>query len=279
MNAMQIIDAHLHADFDSQWLKRIGYYCGVDFSGEGLQKEMESCGVVHCVSMGLRSSDLGMDISAPTPYETPEQLKLPGITYVGGINPFLAGGEYLEKTQNSIASGRIRGLKIYLGYFPFFPDAPVYRTYYRLAEEFTIPIIFHTGDTESSDGKLTCAHPLGIDEIAVEYRKVHFLIAHFGNPWLMDAAEVVSKNENVFADLSGFVSGTEGYNYVYKYQLPRIKEAVEWIGNPSRLLYGSDWPLTPMREYIEFIKTLFPDEADQKKVFYQNAVEFFKIKI
>jgi len=275
---MQIIDAHIHADFDSGWLKRIGFHCGIDFSPDGLQREMKLCNVVHCVSMGLRSSGLGMDINAPTPYETAENLRLPEITYIGGINPFLAGTEYLEKTRKSITEGNISGLKIYLGYFPFFPDAPVYRAYYRLAREFHIPIIFHTGDTKSSDGRIKYAHPLGIDEIVVEYRQVNFLISHLGNPWLMDAAEVVSKNENVYADLSGFVSGSDDYTYVRSYQLPRIKEAVEWIGNPSRFLYGSDWPLTPMKEYVDFICTIFPYEDDQEKVFYTNALDFFKMK-
>ena len=132
--------------------------------------------------------------------------------------------------------------------------------------------------SESSDGRLKYAHPLGIDEIAVEYRQVKFLIAHLGNPWLMDAAEVVTKNENVFADLSGFVAGSNDYSYVSKHQLPRIKEAVEWINNPSYLLYGSDWPLTPMKAYIDFIRTLFPNQNDQEKVFYKNALQFFKIK-
>ena len=65
--------------------------------------------------------------------------------------------------------------------------------FYRLAEECNIPVIFHTGDTESTDSKLKFAHPSGIDEIAVEYPQVNFLIAHLGNPWLMDAAEVDSK--------------------------------------------------------------------------------------
>ena len=51
------------------------------------------------------------------------------------------------------------------------------------------------------------------------------------------------------------------------------------IGNSSRLLYGSDWPLTPMRNYIEFIRTLFPDHDDQEKVFYKNALSFLKIKL
>jgi len=274
---MRIIDAHIHADFDSQWLKHIGRYCDVDFSSNGLTKEMESCDVIHCVSMGLRSLDLGMDINAPTPYETAENLRISGITYIGGVNPFFAGDKYLERTRECITSGSIKGLKIYLGYFPFPPDAPVYRTYYRLAEELKVPVIFHTGDTESSNGRLKYAHPLGIDEIAVEYRQVKFLIAHLGNPWLMDAAEVVSKNENVYADLSGFTAGSDDYSYVLKYQIPRIREAIEWINNPSRLLYGSDWPLTPMKEYIDCIRILFPNEDDQEKVFCKNALQFFSL--
>ena len=276
---MQIIDAHIHADFDSQWLKRIGYQCGVDFCADGLKKEMGECGIVHCVSMGLRSLDLGMDCTALTPYETATHLRLPDITYIGGINPFKAGPPCLEKTRTSIHSGNLQGLKIYLGYFPFPPHAPVYSAFYRLAEEYSVPVIFHTGDTESSDKKLNYAHPLGIDEIAADYRGVNFLIAHLGNPWLMDAAEVVGKNENVYADLSGFVAGVSDYTYVSRYTLPRLREAVERIDNSSRLLYGSDWPLTPMEDYIEFIRTLFPDHDDQEKVFYKNAIKLFTIKL
>ena len=276
---MQVIDAHIHADFDSQWLKRIGYQCGVDFCADGLKKEMGECGIVHCVSMGLRSLDLGMDSTAPTPYETATHLRLPDITYIGGINPFKAGSPCLEKTRTSIRSGTLRGLKIYLGYFPFPPHAPVYSAFYRLAEEYNVPVIFHAGDTESSDKKLNYAHPLGIDEIAADYRGVNFLIAHLGNPWLMDAAEVVTKNENVYADLSGCVAGVDDYASVNSYQLPRLQEAVKWIGNSSRLLYGSDWPLTPMKNYIEFVRTLFPDHDDQEKVFYKNAIKLFAIKI
>ena len=198
---MEIIDAHIHADFDSQWLQSIGHHWGVDFSVDGLKKEMHGCRVIQAVSMGLRSAYLGMDINAPTPYETPFQLRQPNITYISGINPFIASSQSLEKTRKSILEGLCSGLKIYLGYFPFPPNAPVYRAFYRLAEECKTPVIFHSGDTESSTSKLKFAHPLGIDEIAVEYPAVNFLIAHLGNPWLMDAAEVIAKNKNVFCPL------------------------------------------------------------------------------
>ena len=99
---MTIIDAHVHADFDSQWLQSIGHHCSVDFSADGLKKEMNECGVIHSVSMGLRSAYLGMDINAPTPYETPLQLRQPHITYISGINPFIASSQSLKKTRASI---------------------------------------------------------------------------------------------------------------------------------------------------------------------------------
>ena len=70
---------------------------------------MESSHVTHCVSMGLRSLDLGMDIHAPTPFETADDLRLPCITYMGGINPFFAGNKYVERTRECIVSGRIKG--------------------------------------------------------------------------------------------------------------------------------------------------------------------------
>ena len=112
---MKIIDAHIHADFDSQWLQSIGNHCGVDFCADGLKREMNECGVTHAVSMGLRSAYLGMDINAPTPYETPPQLRQPSITYIAGINPFIASAQSLEKTRKSILDRLSSGLKIYLG--------------------------------------------------------------------------------------------------------------------------------------------------------------------
>jgi predicted TIM-barrel fold metal-dependent hydrolase len=119
------------------------------------------------------------------------------------------------------------------------------------------------------------AHPLAVDEVAVEHRRARFVIAHMGNPWMMDAAEVVAKNENVYADLSGLVSGSDGFRNDLSRDVRRIREAVDWIGGCDKLLYGSDWPLAPMGAYIEFIRSVFPQEGDQERVFRRNAERVF----
>ena len=60
--------------------------------------------------------------------------------------------------------------------------------------------------------------PIGV--FKASFRKdsndVQFVMCHFGNPWLMDAAAVVEKNENVAADLSGLLEG--------KFDIPEFLE-------------------------------------------------------
>ncbi len=46
--------------------------------------------------------------------------------------------------------------------------------------KYSIPIIFHTGDTYSRKAKLKYAHPLGVDEVVVDYPEVNFVLAPSG---------------------------------------------------------------------------------------------------
>ena len=46
-----------------------------------------------------------------------------------------------------------------------------------------MPVFFHTGDTYSPEAKLKFAHPLGVDEVAVDHPDVKFVLCHLGNPW------------------------------------------------------------------------------------------------
>src|SRR5947199_334801 len=50
----------------------------------------------------------------------------------------------------------------------------------------------------------------GDDEVAVDHPDTRFVLCHVGNPWVADAAEVIYKNMNVWADLSGLVVGDDG---------------------------------------------------------------------
>src|SRR5690606_31693620 len=80
----------------------------------------------------------------------------------------------LKRIEAGLKTGRYGCSKIYLGYAHQYAYDPLYRPVYRLAEKYGVPVVFHTGDTYTSDGKLKYAHPLTIDEVAVDFRKVNF---------------------------------------------------------------------------------------------------------
>src|SRR5262249_9778021 len=141
-----------------------------------------------------------------------------------------------------------------------------YRPYYRLAAKYDIPVIFHTGDTNSPAAKVRYAHPLQIDEIAVDFPDTKFVLAHFGNPWVMDAAQVVCKNENVYAELSAFLVGDTAdfaemeKNGVIERTVKRVQEGIEYAEAPDRFLFGSDWPLSPIATYRDVVRQMFPSD-------------------
>ena len=121
------------------------------------------------------------------------------------------------------------------------------------------------------------SHPLTIDELAVKQEEITFVICHMGVPWIIDAAEVIAKNHNVYGDLSGLLAGNE--EHVLKKKDTRlyveyIQQALVIANCYDKLLYGSDWPLVPMEPYVGFIKHLIPEEHHEA-VFYRNALKVY----
>jgi predicted TIM-barrel fold metal-dependent hydrolase len=136
---------------------------------------------------------------------------IPDVRVVGAIDPTRIDATHLSAVERQIERHRAKlvAFKAYLGYMHYGPEHENYAPYYRLAAKHRLPVIFHTGDTWSTKAKLKYAHPLRVDEAAVDFPEVRMVMAHFGYPWSIDAAEVIYKNENVWADLSAFLVGDE----------------------------------------------------------------------
>src|SRR5262249_1252812 len=115
-----------------------------------------------------------------------------------------------------------------------------------------------------------------------DHPRVNFVVAHVGNPWLTEAAEVVYKNVNVWADLSGLLVGDAAWFNAEERQ-EMLSEAVaplarpfRYAQRPNRLLSGSDWPLAPMTYYRAFIRAAVPEDF-HALVFEENARKLFRI--
>jgi len=111
----------------------------------------------------------------------------------------------------------------------------------------------------------------------VRFPRVRFVMAHYGNPWIVDATATAAKNENVFLDLSGLAAGNFTSDWFcdrYRAHLDYIRHWLTYLDNWDKVMYGSDWPLVNIPSYIEVIRSLIPAEHHEK-VFRLNALRVF----
>lgn len=282
--APPVVDAHVHADFHLPGeAARWGPNTGTSFDAAGLRGEMERLGVRHLLVITPTEGGSASVSYAQVGVLLALQREVPGLHLVLGVHPEDPPREEdLALVDRWALERAIVGLKLYLGYDGRAPTDPAYEPYLRLAERRGLPVILHTGDTSSADAALRHAHPLGADELAVRWRGIQFVLAHLGNPWTLDAAEVVYKNPNVSVDLSGLVVGGPDY-FQREERGPgfadlrrRVAEAFAWVEDPSRFLYGSDWPLVPMGPYLRLVASAIPEEH-HRAVFHDNAVRLFRL--
>lgn len=277
---MKIIDAHMHFSNITRFVNMAKSISLVNYSEEGLKREFEQSDIIMGIGMGVNESKrksfpdekvqnpMNLDLES----KTPETLR-----YCAGINPFCLTGESIRGLEKDIELPAVVGLKIYPGYYPVYVYDKIYEPVYKLAEKYDLPVVIHTGDTFSYRGYLEFSHPLTVNRLAAEYKKVNFIIAHFGNPWVMDTAVVISNNTNVFADLSGLIVGSQQRVEELMGErlfIDNIRRGLIYDKIYHKVMFGSDWPLVPIAPYIEFIKLLIPEE-NYEDVFFNNAQRVF----
>lgn len=281
-----MIDTHVHVV--SPNLPGAGSLAGVlrappDIVAAAIRREMKDAGVTAAFAMG--SWDAGPDDPLGVAATLNIANTVPGLRAIGVADPVKGDDpDHLRRVEAALrdAAGRVVALKCYLGYLHYEPAHPNYRRYYELAEQFKIPVVFHTGDTYSPYAKLRFAHPLGVDEVAVDHPKTRFVLAHVGNPWTADAAEVIYKNLNVWADLSGIIVGdgtefdAEEYADGIADAADRLRKAFRYCERPNRFVFGTDWPLIPIAPYRDWIAGVIP-AAHHDQVFEENARLLFRV--
>ena len=255
--SLDIIDAHTHTGFN----QKPEPTSGIMNSAASYRRAWQDAHVVGGIS------HLGTTATA-----NPELSDLPMLYCVGvGEQVNLARIEIL------LQKSRYGCIKIYLGYVHRYAYDADFHPVYRLAAKYDVPVVFHTGDTYSSKGKLKYADPLTVDEVAVDFPDTRFVIAHLGNPWFQSAAEVAYKNPNVFIEGSALVIGNlsqYGEEWLDDLAVSPLKWTWRYLENPEKLMFGSDWPLVDIATYARLYQKAIPQEYWQD-VFHDNALKVF----
>lgn len=259
-DALPVIDAHVHTAFTGEREPA----SGVERSRAALRSAMKEAGVVRVISH-TDSTGAGYDST----------LAASDAIFCAGVG----GHVNAPRIDAGLRDGRYRCIKVYLGYAYRYATDSVYRPVYDLARRYDVPVVFHTGDTWSARGKLAYAHPLVIDEVAVDHPDVTFVIAHAGYPWYRTAAAIAYKNPNVYLEASAFMVGhpdSVDAAWLDEYVVRPIRWIFGYVEDPSKLLFGSDWPLVDMAGYVAAYKRAIPREH-WHAVFHDNAERVFRL--
>ena len=266
---MKIIDAHLHIFApDEEWAQEAARSVGHENTIEHLRLAYGELGMVHGVVMGNRSLEVGR-------HDYPADL----FHYCVGLDRMILheGKSIPEDLAGQVEEHLKRdnccGVKLYPGYNRIWLTDPVYAPIYDLAARYDKPVAVHMGMTAHPRASLKYSHPLALDEAAADHPKTRFVMCHFGNPFLEDAAAVVEKNHNVALDLSGFLEGRvdlDRYFTVHRKYADLLITWLTYLQSWDRVMYGTDWPIVNLGEYIRYIQRLVPEEQ-WEQVFFDNA--------
>lgn len=268
---MKIIDAHLHFVPGDEYFGQIAAAAGHQNTAAHIRAEYEKLGVVCGIVMGNRKLE-------PEYHRYPEFLR-----YCIGIDSFYLTKHDIEDSYHQMEQNLKRsncvGIKLYPGYSPIYVTDPVYDRVYELAEAYHKPVAIHTGETATPQAFLKYSHPLTLDEAAAAHPGVQFVMCHFGNPWLMDAAAVISKNKNVAADISGLLAGrvnVPDFLAAKRGYAEALRTWLDYLGEYDQVMFGTDWPLVNLRDYIEFAGALVPEKYHEK-FFFENANRIYRL--
>jgi predicted TIM-barrel fold metal-dependent hydrolase len=269
---MKIIDAHIHFCRSDVYFDRIAAASGHLNTPEHLRAAFDALGVEQAVVMGNRGLELDRHV-------------YPGwLSYCVGIDRIYLQGNKPESAADLVEAHLERencvGIKLYPGYSDIPVTDPAYNIFFELAQRFGKPVAIHTGATSTDRALLKYSHPLVLDELAVRHPKVRIVMCHFGNPWLVDAAAVLEKNPNVAADLSGMLVGRTDLETYFCENSGYIDQLRTWLTYADawdRIMFGTDWPLANLEEYISFVKHFVP-EKHWDPVFYDNAKQIYGLK-
>ena len=129
----------------------------------------------------------------------------------------------------------LKGVVLYNSVCGFHPTHSRAMRFYESAQELGLPVFFHNSDvTLGANAILEYAQPYLLDEVARTFPALRIIVGNMGLPFIEQTLSMVSKHENVYADLTIQPSSVwQTYNIV----IAAHERAVM-----NKLLFGSGFP-------------------------------------
>lgn len=232
-----------------------------DSECDKLVKRMDEGSIDITIIVVVDSIDFGLDntrIIRINEYCSKVAAKHPRrIIALAGIDPRRSEAPALFR--RCIEEFNMKGLKWHpdMGYYPNSKEA---YSVLEVANELHVPLLTHCGPLPHSRAKY--AHPIHLDDIALDFPNIDIIAAHMGDIWWRDWAALARYKKNIYGDLAMWQLMAESKPNLFRRYL---REIVDIVG-PDQVLFSSDGPIfephVPNRRWVEIIKALSTESDD-----------------
>jgi hypothetical protein len=195
----------------------------------------------------------------------------------------------IQWLRREIAAGRIRALgELEPQYLGMSPDDQRLEPYWRLAEEFDIPVGIHMGPGPpgaayesspvpfKSPGFLMAAgDPLLLERVLLRHQRLRLFVMHAGWPRLDEMIALLYAHPNVYVDVAGLQSAAITPRAGYLSYLQRLVES----GFAGRIMFGSDFPNQVEAGIDAIVGASFLNTEQQADILCGNAARFLRLAL
>ncbi|MFQ5899869.1 MAG: amidohydrolase family protein [Candidatus Methylomirabilia bacterium] len=225
-------------------------------------EEMKGSEVGKALLLGLKAgSTLGIEVDndylAGLVRQRPELL-----AWACCVTPTEAGAAAeVERSVRELGAVAIGELGPVYGSFRV--DDPNCFSVWEVARDLDVPLVIHAGPAQARWGHLKYGDLMAVDEIAIQFPDLTIVICHLGYHRYEEAAFLVAKHENVYADIS-WLPQLAGFDrralsrylpqveYGYYHLIhPLLYSFTQTFGLTDKLLWGTDFPAGAPAKSIE----------------------------
>ncbi len=191
---------------------------------------------------------------------------------IAGCSP-KAGTAGVRKLDVAIRELGLRGASIAPYANGLYADDRRYYPIYSKCDELGIPIVVHTSTNLLGGVRNDCGHPSRLDQVATDFPTLKIIAHHGGWPWVLELMSIALRHPNLYVSPAGmrprhFAKPGGGW-------LPLLQFGDTILRD--RVLWGSNWPMLPIRRSLEEVRQLPLRDATLDAWLGGNAARLFEL--
>lgn len=182
-----------------------------------------------------------------------------------------------QKLDQLFQSRSIVAVKIFPGHDTIYPTDKRLLPVYELCIKYDLPVVIHTGTSSKHSEQARYNDPKYIIKIAEKFPALKIVIAHYFYPRVEYCYELTKAYDNIYFDTSGLadeeVIADTGFAKIKRVLTLTARE------RPNNIVFGTDYAMCSIRKHIELMESLEVKRQTKDKIFSENAIKLFHLKL